>query len=33
LAQAGLHHDCLIEVEAGDEQSLLACFEDCTTVG
>lgn len=28
LAQAGLHPDRLIQVEAGDEQSLLACFEE-----
>lgn len=28
LAQAGLHPDRLIRVEAGDEKSLLACFEE-----
>lgn len=28
LAQAGLHPDRLIHVEAGDEQALLACFEE-----
>lgn len=28
LAQAGLHPDRLIQVEAGDEQALLACFEE-----
>ena len=28
LAQAGLHPDRLIHVEAGDEKSLLACFEE-----
>lgn len=28
LAQAGLHPDRLIQVEAGDEQSVLACFEE-----
>lgn len=28
LAQAGLHPDRLIQVEAGDEKALLACFEE-----
>ena len=28
LAQAGLHPDRLIHVEAGDEKALLACFEE-----
>ena len=28
LAQAGLHPDRLIRVEAGDEKALLACFEE-----
>lgn len=28
IAQAGLHPDRLIHVEAGDEQALLACFEE-----
>ena len=28
LAQAGLHPDRLIQVEAGDEQALLSCFEE-----
>ncbi|MEI2767535.1 MAG: hypothetical protein V9E86_03310 [Nitrosomonas sp.] len=28
IAQAGLHPDRLIHVEAGDEKALLACFEE-----
>lgn len=33
IAQAGLHPDRLIQVEAGDEKSLLACFEEALRHG
>jgi protein ImuA len=33
LAQAGLHADRVVYVEAGDEKSLLACFEEGLRLG